>query len=135
MSLERFVLAQAPLLDDIERELTQGQKVTHWMWYVFPQLAGLGKSAMARRYALADAAEAMEYLAHGVLGPRLRHHTALVNQSQRSIDAIFGFPDNLKFHSCMTLFEHVGPGDIFPLVIEQRFGGVRDENTLRLLRQ
>ena len=133
MTLQHFVQAQAPQLGDIEQELARGYKVSHWMWYVFPQLVGLGKSATARRYALASAAEAREYLAHPVLGPRLRRHTELVLRSSRSVDAIFGFPDNLKFHSCMTLFDHASPGDVFARALAQHFAGECDQSTLRLL--
>ena len=135
MGLDRFVQAQAAQLDDVERELTRGRKVTHWMWYVFPQLKGLGFSATARFYAIENAAEAADYLAHAVLGPRLRHHTELVIASPNDIDAIFGYPDNLKFHSCMTLFDHTSSGDVFARALQLRFGGRHDERTIELLRK
>lgn len=103
--LERFVAAQDPVIDQVRAELRSGRKRTHWMWFVFPQMQGLGHSAMARRYAISSLAEAAAYLAHPVLGPRLVECTELVNRIEgRSIDEIFGYPDNLKFCSSMRLF-------------------------------
>ena len=106
--LGRFVDAQDLILEQVRRELRDGRKRSHWMWFVFPQLNGLGHSAMARRYALASVEEAVAYLKHSILKPRLIECTGLVNNVDgRSISDIFGNPDDLKFHSCMTLFSSV----------------------------
>ena len=106
--LQRFLDAQDPVIDRVRAELGAGRKASHWMWFVFPQLAGLGSSAMARRYALAGAAEARAYLSHPVLGPRLRDLTALVTAiPDASARQVFGAPDDVKFRSCMTLFAGV----------------------------
>ena len=103
--LQRFVTAQAPVYQRVLAELRQGQKQSHWIWFIFPQLAGLGHSPMARRFAIASREEAVAYLGHGVLGPRLRECTALVNAVRgRTIREILGTPDDLKFCSSMTLF-------------------------------
>ena len=103
--LERFVAAQNPVFEQVRAELRAGRKRTHWMWFVFPQMKGLGRSAMAEKYAIASPEEAAAYLEHPILGPRLRACTALVNQIEgRSLDEIFGYPDDLKFRSSMTLF-------------------------------
>jgi uncharacterized protein (DUF1810 family) len=103
--LNRFVKAQEPVISEVYRELRAGRKQSHWMWFVFPQLAGLGQSAMARQYAISSLAEAQAYLDHPVLGPRLIDLTEIVNQtSGRSASQIFGSPDDMKFHSSMTLF-------------------------------
>ena len=108
--LDRFVTAQEPVISQVYRELRDGRKQSHWMWFVFPQLVGLGHSAMARRYAIASLAEARAYLNHSLLGPRLIDLTEVVNQiTGRSIRQIFGTPDDLKFHSSMTLFAVAGP--------------------------
>ena len=105
--LQRFVDAQRAVYAQVERELKVGRKESHWMWYVFPQLAGLGHSAMAQKFALSSLAEAKAFLNHAMLGPRLRHCTGLVTGVVgRSIEDIFGFPDDLQFHSSMTLFAH-----------------------------
>ena len=103
--LQRFLDAQASTYEQARTELAAGQKRSHWMWFIFPQVHGLGSSSMAQRYAIAGLAEAEAYLAHAILGPRLRTCTALVNNVPNpSLDHIFGFPDNLKFHSSVTLF-------------------------------
>ncbi len=133
--LERFVAAQAPVHDVARSELVAGRKRTHWMWFVFPQLSGLGASAMAQRYALAslDAAEA--YLKHPVLGPRLVEDVELVNKIEgRSIHEIFGSPDDMKFHSCVTLFAAVrGAPASFSNALAKYFGGTGDPRTLAML--
>src|SRR5690242_19627288 len=104
-NLERFLTAQNPIFEEACAELRKGCKESHWMWFVFPQLRGLGHSSMADRYAIASREEAAAYLAHPILGPRLRECTRLVNQVEgRSIEQIFGYPDDLKFRSSMTLF-------------------------------
>ncbi|MBB5751935.1 DUF1810 domain-containing protein [Prosthecomicrobium pneumaticum] len=129
--LERFVAAQRPLAETVERELRRGRKETHWMWFVFPQVAGLGSSAHAVRYAIRSRAEAAAYLAHPLLGPRLRDWTALVcGHAGRPIGAIFGAPDDLKFRSSMTLFDAVAPGEIFGRALDLFFAGARDRATL-----
>jgi uncharacterized protein (DUF1810 family) len=103
--LQRFVEAQKGVIARVYAELTAGRKESHWMWFVFPQLRGLGSSATARHYAIGSLDEARAYLAHPVLGPRLHECTELVNRVEgRTIEAIFGYPDHLKFRSCMTLF-------------------------------
>lgn len=138
--LERFTEAQAPVWDQVLRELRAGRKTSHWMWFVFPQLRGLGHSPTARLYALASIGEAQAYLREPVLGARLRECAGLVNGIQgRAIGEIFGYPDDLKFHSCMTLFARAAgdrPDDrIFRAALEKYFGGREDPRTLELLRQ
>ncbi|HYC09103.1 MAG TPA: DUF1810 domain-containing protein [Steroidobacteraceae bacterium] len=105
--LGRFVLAQEPVFERVCAELAAGSKHSHWMWFVFPQLRGLGSSATAQRFAIGSLEEARAYLAHRLLGERLRECTRLVNGVEgRSARAIFGYPDYLKFRSCMTLFAY-----------------------------
>ena len=130
--LDRFVTAQEPILAQVRQELSSGRKRSHWMWFVFPQLAGLGYSAMARRYAISSQAEARVYLEHPVLGPRLIGLTNLVNQvNGRSIHDIFGSPDDLKFHSSMTLFVQARADEpAFREALDKYFGGVMDKGTL-----
>lgn len=133
--LDRFVQAQEPVLADVRRELGEGRKRTHWMWFVFPQIAGLGHSAMAQRYAIASLAEARAYLQHPALGPRLTQCTGLVNRVRdRSIHQILGSPDDLKFHSSMTLFALAEPGEtVFRAALEKYFDGVPDARTVEAL--
>jgi uncharacterized protein (DUF1810 family) len=133
--LDRFVQAQEPVLADVRRELGEGRKRTHWMWFVFPQIAGLGHSAMAQHYAIASLAEARAYLQHPVLGPRLTQCTGLVNRVQgRSIHQILGSPDDLKFHSSMTLFALAEPGEtVFRQALEKYFDGGPDARTVEAL--
>jgi uncharacterized protein (DUF1810 family) len=132
--LQRFVDAQAPVYQRVLAELGQGEKQSHWMWYIFPQFAGLGHSPMAQRYALRSRDEAMAYLGHGVLGPRLRQCTALVNAvAGRTIREILGTPDDLKFCSSMTLFGAVSSEPEFAAAIAKFYGGVPDRKTLELL--
>lgn len=103
-SLERFVQAQEPVIERVLAELRAGRKTSHWMWYVVPQIRGLGHSPMAQHFAIASRAQAEDYLRHPVLGPRLRECTRLVNEvAGRSVEEIFGYPDYLKFCSSMTL--------------------------------
>jgi uncharacterized protein (DUF1810 family) len=122
--LQRFVDAQNPVYDQVREELRRGRKETHWMWFVFPQLRGLGHSQMAYRYGISSQAEAEAYLQHPILGPRLRECTRLVNLIDScSIDEIFGSPDNLKFRSSMTLFASASTDNAeFPQAIEKYFG-------------
>ena len=130
--LDRFVQAQDPVWQDVRRELRIGSKRTHWMWFVFPQLRGLGHSALAQRYGLASREEARAYLEHPVLGPRLLECTGLVSAVQdRSINQILGSPDDLKFRSSMTLFAAVAPDEPrFRGALDRFFDGVPDRLTV-----
>jgi len=128
--LQRFVEAQAPVMERVLDELRAGAKRTHWMWFVFPQIAGLGSSAMAMRYAVRSLAEAKAYLAHPVLGPRLRDCTqAVLAVEGRGARAIFGEPDDMKFRSSMTLFAAASDEAVFRQALEKYFGGNRDAAT------
>ncbi|MDB5935917.1 MAG: calpastatin [Massilia sp.] len=131
-NLERFVEAQAAVYKSVVAQLKAGRKATHWMWFIFPQIAGLGHSAMAQKFAIASADEAAAYLAHPILGPRLRECSALVAQiDDAEIDEIFAPPDNLKFHSSMTLFAEIAPDEaVFHDCINKFFDGVPDQATL-----
>jgi uncharacterized protein (DUF1810 family) len=133
--LNRFVEAQDPVIEEVKEELRSGRKRTHWMWYVFPQLEGLGRSRMARRYAISSRREAEAYLAHPILGPRLRECTAVVNAVEgRSANEIFGSPDDLKFRSSMTLFDTVADDSTpFGAALERYYDGEPDPKTLELL--
>jgi uncharacterized protein (DUF1810 family) len=133
--LERFVVAQAPVYERVRAELTAGAKASHWMWFIFPQLRGLGRSAMAEHFGLAGCAEARDYLAHPLLGARLRDCTRLVlDVSNKTAHEIFGSPDDLKFHSSMTLFAAVAPEeDLFSRALDRYFGGRRDFSTENIL--
>ena len=133
--LERFVSAQAPVIARVVEELRAGRKASHWMWFVFPQIAGLGHSSMARRYAIASLSQAEAYLAHEVLGPRLRQCAELVNQVEnRSVNAIFGSPDDMKFRSSMTLFAEAAPDEtLFRAALAKYFAGAPDPLTLAAL--
>lgn len=133
--LARFLAAQDPQYSDVLTELRAGRKTSHWMWYVFPQIHGLGSSDTARFYAIASLDEANAYLAHAVLGPRLRECTGLVNAvSKRSIVEIFGSVDAMKFRSSMTLFsEATGDNEAFRLALTKYFDGKPDERTLAIL--
>ena len=133
--LERFVAAQAAVIDEVRQELTAGRKRTHWMWFVFPQIAGLGHSAMAQRYAISSLAEAQAYLRHPVLGPRLVECTGLVNGvAGRSAHEIFGSPDDMKFHSSITLLSMVADASpAFHIALDTYFDGKPDQATLARL--
>ncbi len=133
--LERFVSAQEGVIEQVVRELRQGQKQSHWMWFVFPQIAGLGQSATARRFAIGSLAEAEAYLEHPVLGLRLRECTRLVNAIEgRPVEEIFGYPDDLKFRSSMSLFARTAADNrIFLDALEKYFAGVPDPLTLERL--
>jgi uncharacterized protein (DUF1810 family) len=133
--LQRFVEAQDRVIDRVHAELASGRKTSHWMWFVFPQIAGLGFSPMSQRFAIGSRVEAEAYLAHPVLGPRLKECVALVLQhSDKSAHAIFGSPDDTKLRSCLTLFDQVAPGDVFDQALATFFEAKRDEKTLALLR-
>ncbi len=129
--LQRYVDAQAPVIDQVKEELRDGRKRSHWMWYVFPQLRGLGHSAMAQAYGISGLEEARAYLDHPVLGPRLRECATLVAAVQgRDIHEIFGSPDDMKFRSCMTLFSLADPGEQgFQECLRKYFAGQPDPLT------
>lgn len=134
--LERFIGPQAETFEAALAELRRGRKQSHWMWFIFPQLRGLGHSATSEFYGIASLDEARRYLAHPILGPRLRECAAAVNESgTTTLSAIFGSPDDLKFRSSMTLFA-LADGDrqnIFARALERWCGGAQDERTLALL--
>ncbi|MBY3987955.1 DUF1810 domain-containing protein [Rhodococcoides fascians] len=133
--LQRFVDAQDPVWNVVVKELKAGRKQTHWMWFVFPQLAGLGRSATAQHFGIADLTEAELYLSHEVLGPRLKKAAQLTLAIEGStVDEIFGYPDNLKLHSSMTLFAEATKGQsVFVEVLQKYFSGEFDGATLDLL--
>ena len=135
--LQRFVQAQEPLMDDVMAELRAGRKRTHWMWFVFPQLRGLGRSQMAWQFGLQSRDEAVAFLAHPLLGPRLRECVALVLAVDgRSAHDIFGSPDDLKLRSCLTLFSAIdGPAGVFGQALDKYCEGAPDPATLDLLAQ
>jgi uncharacterized protein (DUF1810 family) len=131
-NLRRFVNAQQSIYDDVLRELGEGHKRSHWMWFIFPQIEGLGHSAMAREYAISSREEAEAYLRHPVLGQRLEECARLVAAiNGRSVEDIFGYPDYMKFRSSMTLFSNVAPNrEIFEECLQKYFGGEPDPVTL-----
>jgi len=134
--LERFVKAQGPVIDVALEELRAARKRTHWMWYIFPQLRELGRSATARFYGIGSLDEARAYAAHPLLGPRLVLCTRAVPVSTAlSLHDIFGSPDDMKFRSCMTLFEAaaVRPDPVFGQALERWCAGERDARTLQLI--
>jgi uncharacterized protein (DUF1810 family) len=133
--LQRFVDAQRSSYLRACKELRAGQKTSHWIWYVFPQLKGLGFSSTAQMYAIGSLAEARAYLAHPLLGPRLEEATRLMLALRgRELEDILGHPDDLKFRSCMTLFAAAaGPGSNYETALDTLCGGIRDEKTLALI--
>lgn len=134
--LKRFTDAQKDVMDHVLDELRAGKKRSHWMWFIFPQLAGLGRSAMAQRYAISSLEEARAYLAHPVLGARLKACSELVFAVEgRSAAEIFGAPDDQKFWSSMTLFSITADAStpVFRACLQKYFGGSTDRGTLRLL--
>jgi uncharacterized protein (DUF1810 family) len=135
LSLQRFIEAQASVYARALAELKAGKKQSHWMWFIFPQIAGLGHSAMAQMYAIRDLVEARAYLAHPVLGARLRECTqAVLDIDGKTAHAIFGSPDDLKFRSSMTLFTLAAPDDrLFEAALAKYFGGEADKASLELL--
>lgn len=134
--LERFVEAQEDVFAEVLDELRAGRKRGHWMWFIFPQMKGLGRSAAAAYYGIGSLEEAAAYLRHPVLGPRLVECTELVNEVEdRSIHEILGSPDDLKFRSSMTLFARAAEDDmVFRAALNKYFGGEPDRLTLELLR-
>jgi uncharacterized protein (DUF1810 family) len=134
--LDRFVRAQVPDYERALSELRAGKKKSHWMWYIFPQIEGLGQSPMSVRYSIKSTAEARAYLDHPVLGPRLRECAAVVRDIVgRSALEIFGSPDDLKLRSCATLFAAVSNDGVFEQVLKKYFDGERDMETLRRIAQ
>jgi uncharacterized protein (DUF1810 family) len=135
-NLQRFIAAQAALYPTVVQELRDGTKRTHWMWFVFPQLYGLGQSPMARQYAIRSRDEAIAYLATPLLGARLLECTgAVLAVPNKSAREIFGSPDDLKFHSSMTLFDAVDSRGPYSRALDRFFGGNRDQATLDILKQ
>jgi uncharacterized protein (DUF1810 family) len=134
-NLQRFLDTQNPVFEEVCKELRAGQKQTHWMWFIFPQLQGLGHSSMAIKFAISSRKEAEAYLKHPVLGERLRKCTELVNLvNDRTIEQIFGYPDNLKFRSSMTLFASTAlENQIFKDALEKYFAGELDTLTIERL--
>ncbi|HEU0229549.1 MAG TPA: DUF1810 domain-containing protein [Burkholderiaceae bacterium] len=133
--LQRFVNAQEPVIEQVFQELRAGRKQSHWMWFVFPQIQGLGGSPMARRFAISSLDEARAYLRHPVLGERLRRCTRLVNAIEGcSLGQVMAYPDDLKFRSCMTLFAQAGEDvQVFADALDKYCGGEPDEKTLAIL--
>lgn len=136
-NLHRFLDSQAPTYDTVLAELRAGRKSSHWIWFIFPQIAGLGRSGMAQQFAIGSLDEAKAYLQHPVLGPRLRECTQLVLDVEgRSVEEIFGYPDYLKFRSCLTLFMTATSGNkIFKDALLKYFDDKPDQLTLDLLAQ
>ncbi len=134
-NLQRFLHAQEHVYDAVIAELRAGRKSSHWIWFIFPQIAGLGHSRMAQQFAIASLDEAKAYLQHPILGPRLRACTQLVlDVNSRSAEEIFGYPDHLKFRSCMTLFLTAAPDNtIFNDALLKYFDGKPDQLTMNVL--
>jgi uncharacterized protein (DUF1810 family) len=134
-NLQRFLDAQEPHFGQVCAELEAGRKRSHWMWYIFPQIKGLGGSEMAQRYAISSLDEAVAYIEHPVLGERLKECTRMVVAvSGRTVDQIFDYPDNVKFHSSITLFSRAAPDEaVFEQALEKYFGGQGDPATLERL--
>jgi len=134
-SLDRFLAAQEPVIDTVVSELAAGVKRSHWMWFVFPQLIGLGHSATARYYGIASRAEALAYWQHPLLGPRLAHCCALLlPHAALGVERVLGPVDALKLRSCLTLFEQVAPCEaLFGKLLQAFYGGQRDPATIELL--
>ena len=135
-NLDRFVLEQQHVYDGVVEELRRGRKTGHWVWFIFPQVAGLGSSAMSQRFAIASLDEARAYLAHPVLGARLRECAGIVLATEgRTAEEIFGPVDAMKLRSSMTLFNRAAPDEpVFALLLDRYYGGVADEATDARLR-
>ena len=136
-NLERFVEAQAPVYPQVRAELRAGKKTSHWIWFIFPQLSELGRSATAHYYGIASLEEAVAYWEHDLLGPRLRECAELVlTHAGKAIEEVLGPPDDLKFRSSMTLFELAAPEEpVFGRALDVYFRGERDGLTLRLIEE
>lgn len=132
--LDRFLTAQERSYDTALREIKNGRKRSHWMWYIFPQIAGLGMSSTAQYYSIADIEEAREYITHPVLGARLLEISrALLTLDSSDATAVMGYPDDLKLRSSMTLFAQVSEDPVFNAVIDKFYGGRPDTRTLHIL--
>jgi uncharacterized protein (DUF1810 family) len=134
-NLNRFICAQEPVIAQVVNELRAGQKASHWMWFVFPQIRGLGSSSLAQRYAIASREEAKAYHQHPVLGARLQQCTQLVlNIEDRRAEQVFGYPDDMKFRSCMTLFAQAAPQQsMYRAALQKYFAGEPDPRSLEIL--
>lgn len=136
LNLSRFVSAQKGVYDRVLAELKNGQKRSHWMWYIFPQLDGLAQSATSKYYAIKSPQEALAYLNHPILGSRLLEcSNAVLKIEEKTVSEIFGYPDDLKLKSSMTLFASVASDSVFIRVLDKYFQGERDSKTLQLLEQ
>ena len=135
IDLQRFEVAHRQYIDTALRELSRGRKTSHWMWWIFPQIVGLGQSHISYEYAIRSLEEAKAFLEHPVLGGNLRSCCrTLLALPQNDVTAIFGSPDDLKLRSCMTLFSQAAPEDpLFPQVLDKFYGGNRDERTIEIL--
>jgi len=134
-NLQRFVDAQGPTYETARSELARGRKTSHWIWFIFPQMHGLGQSARSQKYGIRSREEALAYLAHPILGSRLLECTSLVNRCKDApIGDVLPYPDDMKFHSSMTLFHAVSSRQEFADALDRFFGGARHEATLALLR-
>lgn len=135
-NLEQFIKAQEPVYEQALRELRAGRKQSHWIWFIFPQLLGLGDSLMARQFGIPSLHDAQDYLTHPLLGRRLVECTRAVNRlDERSPLAIFGSPDDMKFHSSMTLFDRAHPNTCFREALDSFFHGRLDPRTMELLQR
>ena len=136
-TLSRFLTAQQIIYPQVLQELQAGKKTSHWMWFIFPQIEGLGHSSTAKYYSLKNIKEATEYLAHPILGARLLECSEIIlSINAKSANEIFGYPDDLKLRSCMTLFNYVAPEQkVFANVLEKYFEGKPDERTLLILQR
>lgn len=134
--LQRFIDAQNESYVRALEEIKAGRKRSHWMWFIFPQLKGLGRSSASMFYGINGLDEAREYLAHPILGERLREISQVLLQlATNDANAVFGSPDDMKLRSCMTLFDNISPNDIFADVLDKYFDGQRDCKTLSIVRQ
>ena len=131
--LERFLDPQEFMYEQALAEIRNGRKEEHWIWFIFPQLRGIGKSRMSYYYGIQDIEEAKSYYAHPILGKRLQEATLLLLQQDKDLEEIFGYLDSMKVRSCMTLFFHATGDKIFLNLIDKFFGGNKDNFTLKLL--
>ena len=136
-TLNRFLSAQQNIYPQVIKELHNANKTTHWMWFIFPQIEGLGHSSTAKYYSIRNMDETKEYLAHPVLGERLLECSNIIlNINGKTVDDVFGYPDNMKLKSCMTLFNFVAPEQkVFADVLKKYFAGKPDEQTIAILQK
>ena len=132
-TLERFLAPQEFMYEQALKEIRRGRKEEHWIWFIFPQHRGIGKSRLSYHYGIQDIAEAKSFYAHPILGKRLQEATQLLLQQNKDLIEIFGYLDSMKVRSCMTLFFHATEDIIFMIVIEKFFDGIEDDLTLKLL--